>query len=121
MQLEYEIEDLHNHNLDAILAYFKIDKREWYETVEEISQKESEQWEVMILETEESELDALRDKNRQPISMADLVKMCLYKTEIIQELVNEMKGLCKDSDRNEVFSLLDRRMSDLLYLKYNVE
>jgi hypothetical protein len=45
---------LHNHNLDAILAYFKIDKREWYETVEEISQKESEQWEVMILETEES-------------------------------------------------------------------
>lgn len=53
--------------------------------------------------------------------MTDLVKMCLYKTEIIQELVNEMKGLCKDSDRNEVFSLLDRRMSDLLYLKYNAE
>lgn len=54
----------------------------------------------MILETEESELDAIRDKNRQPVKMADLVNMCIYKTEVIQELVNEMKGLCKDSDRN---------------------
>jgi hypothetical protein len=47
--------------------------------------------------------------------------MCKYKSDVIQELINEMKGQCKDSDRNEVFSLLDRRMSDLLFFKFNAE
>lgn len=66
-------------------------------------------------------MDALRDKNKAAVAMGQLVQMCVYKSEVIQELINQMRGMCNDSDRNEVFSLLDRRMSDLLYMKYNVE
>ena len=63
----------------------------------------------------------LRDKDKQAISMNLLVKIYKYKSDVIQQLIDELRGQCKDSDRNEVFSLLNRRMSDLLFLKFNLE
>ena len=50
-----------------------------------------------------------------------LVNIYKYKSDVIQQLIDELRGQCKDSDRNEVFSLLNRRMSDLLFLKFNLE
>jgi len=55
------------------LAYFRIDKGGWIELIEEVSIQNKDDWDQLLVDTEDQEIDSLRQKEKPKLKLPILI------------------------------------------------
>lgn len=114
---EEKLEEIHNNHLNAILAHFRLDKAGWMELIEDTSASKKEEWDNLLVEAEERELDSLRLPNKPKLKVPVLIEIFKYKAKRLGEKIEEIKETFKEKpvEPSTLFVTIDKWTDDIVY------
>ena len=110
-------------HLSSILSYFKLQMYEWYALSEKYSESNRDQWEQTIILADVKQLGSLRRVEKPPIHSGLLMEIFKFKSESFASILISVKALFKDLciEAGEVYSFVDRRVSDMVFRRFGTE